>query len=400
MEMRTGLNQRRRHRGRAALAGVAILLGTSIAGTGTSTAADIQKPSHVALDAQQRAAIDWLTTTQHLSRAQATDRISHQDADRSLADHLAASIGAEMSGSWIDPLDGHLVVGVTTAPAAATVRQAGAEPRLVARSLAQLQAVQSDIVRSGLPEGSAVRIDPATNTVIANLPTTATASQVRPVQDAVDRAGSAARIARVDAAASTTVTFRGGQEITGPQGACTSGFNVTRGTDKRFFVTAGHCTAAIANWSRNGVALGTTVASDFPLNDFGLVRITDPKYWNPVGEVASLGAPQPIFFTGQAPVGTVVCKTGRTTGTNCGQILAYNVTVFYTGGYLVFDLTDVNVCARPGDSGGPVFDGTVAQGIVSGSLLMQPGDQCLGAQSQMYAQPIGEALTALNVRLL
>ena len=65
-------------------------------------------------------------------------------------------------------------------------------------------------------------------------------------------------------------------------------------------------------------------------------------------------------------VGESVTRTGSTTGTHSGTVHALNVTVHYQGGGTVRGLIQTNVCAEPGDSGGPLYDGTKALGLTSG----------------------------------
>ncbi|MBO4204470.1 trypsin-like serine protease [Micromonospora echinofusca] len=74
-------------------------------------------------------------------------------------------------------------------------------------------------------------------------------------------------------------------------------------------------------------------------------------------------------------VGTPVCKTGRTTGTTCGTVLAKDVTYNYPDG-IVTGLIETDLCAKGGDSGAPLFSTTGgygsrsaygAFGILSGS---------------------------------
>ena len=80
------------------------------------------------------------------------------------------------------------------------------------------------------------------------------------------------------------------------------------------------------------------------------------------------GAFRDITGAGRVPVGSSACKTGSTTGTTCGTVQAYNVTVNYAEG-TVFGMTRTNICTQPGDSGGAMYAGSLAQGIVSGGTI-------------------------------
>jgi streptogrisin C len=72
-----------------------------------------------------------------------------------------------------------------------------------------------------------------------------------------------------------------------------------------------------------------------------------------------------------APVGTPICTSGRTTGLTCGTITAKNESVNFPAG-MVHYLTRHTACIEPGDSGGPAWStvgGNFAEGIHSGALL-------------------------------
>ena len=52
-----------------------------------------------------------------------------------------------------------------------------------------------------------------------------------------------------------------------------------------------------------------------------------------------------------------------------------------------------DVCAEGGDSGGPLFDNTIAVGLTSG------GNGNCSSGGTTYFQPVTEALTAYNVSI-
>jgi streptogrisin B len=82
---------------------------------------------------------------------------------------------------------------------------------------------------------------------------------------------------------------------------------------------------------------------------------------------------------------------GSTTGIHTGTVTALNVTVRYQGGGVVRGLIQTTVCAEPGDSGGPLYDGTKAIGLTSGGS----GDCKKGGTT--FFQPVIPALQAYNV---
>jgi len=69
-------------------------------------------------------------------------------------------------------------------------------------------------------------------------------------------------------------------------------------------------------------------------------------------------------------VGDKVCKTGKTTGTTCGIIIKVNHQPNYvpnaTNTFIVAQAEDGSDLSDPGDSGSPVYSGSIAYGILSG----------------------------------
>lgn len=97
------------------------------------------------------------------------------------------------------------------------------------------------------------------------------------------------------------------------------------------------------------------------------------------------GGAVPVNGSQEAPVGASICRSGSTTGAFCGVIQAKNATVNYPEG-TVTGLTQTNVCAEPGDSGGSWISGDQAQGVTSGGA----GDCTAGGVT--FFQPVNEIL--------
>jgi hypothetical protein len=81
---------------------------------------------------------------------------------------------------------------------------------------------------------------------------------------------------------------------------------------------------------------------------------------------------------------------GATTGVHCGTVLALNATVNYAEG-TVSGLIQTNICSEPGDSGAPLYDGTILLGLLSGGS----GNCASGGIS--FFQPITEVLSAYGL---
>jgi streptogrisin D len=306
------------------------------------------------------------------------------------ADRLTRALGGQGAGAYLDA-SGRLTVNVLGARAAAQVRAAGATPRQVTRSLARLQQVKASLdAARNAPAGASWGVDVASNTVLVSVPAGRGAAFVAKARSF----GAAVRVERTPAV--QTQAFYGGQAILRGGSRCSAGFNTRSGSGRNYVLTAGHCTNLGGTWTTSsGQTIGPMAASSFPGNDYGAIRISNPAALDPRGGVLYYGAFRDITGAGRVPVGGQACKTGSTTGTTCGRVQAYNVTVRYAEG-TVYGLTRTNICTQPGDSGGAMFAGSLAQGITSGGTI--GGCSQFGFQS--FFQPADEALGTYGLTLL
>jgi streptogrisin D len=306
------------------------------------------------------------------------------------ADRLTRALGAQGAGAYLDT-SGRLTVNVLGAPAAAQVRAAGATPRQVTRSTARLERVKAslDAARTA-PVGASWGVDVASNAVLITVPAGRGAAFVAKARTF----GAAVRVERSPAV--QTQAFYGGQAILHGGSRCSAGFNTRSGSGRNYVLTAGHCTNLGGTWTTSGgQTIGPVAASSFPGNDFGAIRISNPAALDPRGGVLNKGAFQDITGAGRVPVNSMACKTGSTTGTTCGRVQAYNVTVRYAQG-TVSGLTRTSICTQPGDSGGAMFAGSQAQGITSGGTV----GSCSQSGFQSFFQPADEALSVYGLTLL
>jgi hypothetical protein len=152
-----------------------------------------------------------------------------------------------------------------------------------------------------------------------------------------------------------------------------------------YFVTAGHCGSAATTWTTlTGAVIGSTVNVNFPADDYALVRHTGR-----VTHEGTVGG-QDITSAGTAHVGEHVCMRGGTSGVHCGTVLALNATVDYAQG-AVGGLIETSICSEPGDSGAPLYDGTVLLGLLSG------GSGNCASGGLPFFQPITEVLSAYGL---
>ncbi|MDQ6877349.1 MAG: S1 family peptidase [Candidatus Dormibacteraeota bacterium] len=179
---------------------------------------------------------------------------------------------------------------------------------------------------------------------------------------------STARIRSVAALASPTTLIFGGLPIS----LCTSGFTVKKfGSTTKGIVTAGHCGNS-QSYAGNSLP--------FQAESFGG---SNDEQWHTVPGLTTLnlvrispsGTTRDIttrtYAAGQA-TGTLVCKYGTTTGYGCGYLTSKTFAPGYVpnanGTFHILAKNGVDLSNR-GDSGGPVFLGNSAWGIISGEVL-------------------------------
>jgi streptogrisin D len=301
---------------------------------------------------------------------------------------LATELGSRAAGSYLDQATGRMVVDISDPALAQTVRSAGAQPRVVAHSAAQLAQVTSKLNATPQITGTAWATDPVTNQVVVSVDSTVTGAKLAQLNAVVASLGDAARIEHIAGAFRTEIA--GGDAIYGGQYRCSLGFSVRSGSTY-YFLTAGHCGNIASTWYSNSghtTVIGTTAGSSFPGNDYAIVRWTGSG--TPAGSVDLYSGSQDITSAGNAVVGQAVRRSGSTTHVHSGTVQQVNATVTYAEGR-VTGLIRTNVCAEGGDSGGSLFAGTVAIGLTSGGS----GNCTSGGTT--YFQPVTEALSAYGV---
>jgi len=228
----------------------------------------------------------------------------------------------------------------------------------------------------------------AGNQVLVTVDSTVKGANLAGVRAIAQRFGATMRVETV-AGVFRSLAIGGGDAIYGSRYRCSLGFSV-RGGGVSYFLTAGHCGKAEARWwttASRSTLLGDTVSATFPGKDYALVRYA-ASY---VPESHTSGGGQITSF-GNAFVGQSITRDGSTTGVHSGTVTALNVTVRYQGGGTVRGLIQTNACAEPGDSGGPMYSGSVGLGLTSGGS----GDCGPGADTTFF-QPVTAAASVYGV---
>ncbi|MFI0987570.1 S1 family peptidase [Streptomyces exfoliatus] len=246
----------------------------------------------------------------------------------------------------------------------------------------------SDAVLAADVAGTAWHVDTAGGKVVVTADSTVSPAEIAKIRQQAGANAGAIRVERTPG--KFTKLISGGDAIYADAGwRCSLGFNVRDSAGTYYFLTAGHCTDGAGTWYSNSsrsTVLGSTAGSSFPVNDYGIVRYTNSTVTKS-GTVGSVD----ITSAANATVGMSVTRRGSTTGTHSGSVTGLNATVNYGGGDIVYGMIRTNVCAEPGDSGGPLYSGSRAIGLTSG------GSGNCSSGGTTFFQPVTEALSAYGV---
>ncbi|MFE4944986.1 S1 family peptidase [Streptomyces sp. NPDC056641] len=253
---------------------------------------------------------------------------------------------------------------------------------------ARVPAAAGDAVLNAGVAGTAWYADPAAGTVVVTADSTVTAAQTAAIERAAGPHAGALRFERTAGRLSTQLA--GGDAIYSAGARCSAGFNVVSGSTY-YFVTAGHCARAGSTWYANSsltTLIGPTVGSSFPNHDYGLVRYTNSAVPAPgtVGSVDITGA-------ANATMGMAVTFRGAVSGVVSGVVTGLNATVNYGNGNIVNGLIATNICTQPGDSGGALYAGNRAIGVLSG------GSGSCASGGTSFFQPVIPVLNAYGVSI-
>src|SRR5262249_9437698 len=363
---------------------------------------------------------------------EAQRRVAIQDRAAGIEDDIAKVLGDQYSGLWYDHTDGgKLKIGMTRAAMkrAGEVRRIAksygvladtdfVRVRFTQAELEQKQDLIRKMIKDMVDAGqSRTSYDTKANKVVVTA-----LAKLPPREDA--RLKTLTKIAGVTVRRTNKSTlrgklnscnvtycnrpFRGGREI-GKHGIpqCTAAFMARDRTNPNdlWALTAGHCIFfAGTNWlSRDETTpvdqswrlIGNTAFYDFsgaPGRDVGKIWVDPKGFWDTpapcpavvvksssihcdvhTGCTAAATTYNPKYWIGNtslSSIGQVLCRTGRTTGTECGEVSALNTDETALGPdglvYMFHHMGNISVCgAAPGDSGGPLYKNHRAYGIFS-----------------------------------
>ncbi|GIF63550.1 serine protease [Asanoa ishikariensis] len=317
------------------------------------------------------------------------------------AQALATILGAERTGGVYIDDSGKMVVAVTDSAGVQQVEAAGGVARLVTHSTAELASIHTALDKlAGIP-GTSWGVDPSTNRVSIELDSTVSAANTMKLKAAASRYGSAVRIDRVSGVIKKDEIYTaGGDSIRNVHSSlyCSIGFNVQTPGGNKHFLTAGHCATGTQQWydTASGEYLGHRVAVSWPGNDYADIDYTE-------SDVTAYGTvndnTRQITASSWPIDGESVSRAGATSNDLVGQVLLTSTTVTYSSGETLYGMIKTSLCGKGGDSGGPVYNGTIAIGIHSGSNTGDSPCNSSVSDKRGYHQPVQEVLNARGLQV-
>jgi streptogrisin C len=336
--------------------------------------------------------VDAMRRDLHLTDAQIADRLTTEAGAPIVQKRLKSELGTAYAGAWIPDGADKLTVAITDPGQADEVRAEGADVKIVKRGHADLDKARAALDKNAAKADDAIRgwyVDVETNSVVV---VTAPGDEAAATKFAQDSGAGTVKVETAAEQPKTIDDIRGGDQYTINGGSiCSVGFSVVGG-----FVSAGHCgNDGDTTVGVTGNDQGQFVKPSFPGHDWSFISTTvTGDTWVPQPWVYNYkdGA---VLVSGSldAPIGSSICRSGRTTGWRCGSVQSLNESVKYSEG-IVTGLTRTDACAEPGDSGGSFISGNQAQGVASGST----GDCTVGGNT--WFQPVNPILTAYGLSLV
>ncbi len=325
--------------------------------------------------------------------------------DPAKAAALAARLGDDRTAGVYHE-DGRLVVAVTDEGAAEEVRDAGATPKAVEHSAAELEATHAELDElAGIPNTS-WGVDPSSNQVTVRIYDGVSADDRARIERVATARGDAVSIEkRSGKLERTAYAMRGGLGIIESGGSrCSAGFNVQNTSGEKFMLTAGHCVVGGRytwyRWSGN-IKLGTIVAWNNEPGDWAVVDYTNPDV-SPYGTIQYRdGSEGQITSSRWVSDGEKVKRVGSTSQDRDGMVLDPSVTVNYTDGSTLYNMIETSLCVQFGDSGGPMFAGTTALGLNSGGNYADKacGDTDPQPDRVSYYHPVQDVLNKQGLKV-
>ncbi len=324
--------------------------------------------------------LDSVSATEGLRRARLVEEASL------LQQRLAGAFPDEFGGLYFDHDRGAIVVGWVGAQGQLPEALAGhgyivtavthSEMELERATAAVAEQLQADGVAGDVMAD--IRLNEVTVTVTPGFTAAAQDAIARSTEDATFTGLSAAgdlnastpiRVLVEPALAAPAATVHGGMAGS----SCTWGLSGRNSSGNPVMITAGHCsnTQTIVGTATTFVHAREYGSYDLQIHTVSTAHTVKPWIYD---GIAGDSTPYYRVVTGTRTraalvVGEVMCKRGKTTGYTCGTVHSKIFSPSYianANATFIVVTSSTTDQAEPGDSGGSVFTGSLAAGIVSG----------------------------------
>jgi streptogrisin D len=316
-----------------------------------------------------------------LSAPQAALAVPVPLTDSAAVNALATDLGTDRTGGVYRDEDGQLVIAVTDEATAEVVESAGGVAEVVTYSTAQLTSIHNtldaEIADVDPIANTSWGVDPSTNQVVVEIFDGVSADDETRLMDLVSGYGDAVTVNRLPGNIHTLAyATHGGIGIHSDFGSskCTLGFNARNYLGQKYFLTAGHCahgdTDDYWNRSENDIRLGYRVWWDIGDmdKDFAIMRYNNDEVVA-YGAVTAFGTDYDINYSRYPDAGDPVHRAGRKSSDLVGKVLVPSETITMNdsdlGDVVLKNMIKTTLCGREGDSGGPLWNGTGALGLLS-----------------------------------
>ncbi|MEA3049608.1 MAG: streptogrisin [Sphingomonadales bacterium] len=333
----------------------------------------------------------------HVEPDEALRRLHAQEETVAATDRLRATYAKRLAGMFIEHEPAYRIVvllkGGKAVPDEA-IEAAGMIVPIVFRTGAPatrdkiLKAIakRGDRLRAAFPDARGMGADPRTGELVLMVGDTG-----KSAEDLADMAGRAsdiagvrARIRPIEAAADLAAVeggarVEGADAVTGRHAVCTAGFVVTDGA-RTGLVTAAHCPDVLTYIEPDGAKVELPFVGQWGWS-FQDVQVNvadgggEPLFYVDAKKSAAR-VPEGVRPRASTRAGDFVCHRGERTGYTCGEV---ELTDFAPPGALCGGpcaaswVTVAGPGCGGGDSGGPVFAGDTAFGIMKGGTWTKDG---------------------------
>jgi hypothetical protein len=333
----------------------------------------------------------------HVEADEALRRLQAQEATVTATDRLRQTFAKRLAGIAIEHEPTYRIVVVLKGAKAVpdeTIEAAGMIVPVVFRTGAPatrekiLKAIEKrgDRLRSAFPDARGMGADPRAGELVLMVGDTGKSDEelAAMAARASEIAGVRARVRPIEAAANLAAVeggtrVEGADAVTGRHSVCTAGFVVTDGA-RTGLVTAAHCPDILTYTEPGGAKVELPFVGQWGWS-FQDVQVNvadgggEPLFYVDAKKT-SARVPEAVRTRASTRAGDFVCHRGERTGYTCGEV----------------ELTDYappgDLCGGPcaaswvtvagpgcggGDSGGPVFAGDTAFGIMKGGTWDKDG---------------------------